>query len=277
MRSSIQETIVSTLPLVLRPVVRLLLMCGMSWQEFHGIAKSVFVQVASDEYGIRGRPTNISRVAAMTGLSRKEISRIRSDMGIGRWSPDMEASPMNTIIHYWHFDPEFSKEPGQPRLLAFDGVHSFSALVRKYAGDIPPGALKTELCRTGIAREMDSRMLKLEKRFFYPSNFDEDYVNNIMFSMRNLGETVVHNADTVRRLGSAAEIHEQHGRFERYAWSETLSRDSIREFQAWVREEGTRFVERADNWIGEREMRQDSGSSEGPKATGVGVYFFLEE
>ena len=51
--------------------------CGMTWKEFSAISKSVFVETATDEYGIRGRPTNISRVSVLTGISRKEIKRRR--------------------------------------------------------------------------------------------------------------------------------------------------------------------------------------------------------
>ena len=62
---------------VLRPLASMLLKCGMTWKEFSDVSKSVFVEVASGEYGIDGRPTNVSRVSILTGISRKEIKRQR--------------------------------------------------------------------------------------------------------------------------------------------------------------------------------------------------------
>ena len=57
--------------------MKLLLQSGISYSEFASVAKAVFVHVATDDYKKRGRPANFSQVSAMTGISRKEVSRIR--------------------------------------------------------------------------------------------------------------------------------------------------------------------------------------------------------
>ena len=61
----------------LRPIVRFLLRQGILWQDFAELAKETFVEIARAEYGIDGRPTNNSRVAMLTGLSRREVARVR--------------------------------------------------------------------------------------------------------------------------------------------------------------------------------------------------------
>jgi hypothetical protein len=276
MRSSVQDTMLQSLAGILRPIVRLMLHCGLGCAEFVAVTKSVFVQVASEEFGIRGRPTNISRVAAMTGLSRKQVSRIRSDGKGERWSPDMESSPVNTVLHYWHYDPDFSDGPGHPKVLPVEGSRSFSSLVKRYAGDIPPGALKTELCRSGVVTESEGG-LSLLKRYHFPSNFHDDYIRYMAFSLRNLGNTVAHNADLARLDRVSEEIHRLHGRFERCAWSEHLSAESIRALQLWVRDKGGEFIEDADHWIGKHEMPRSSWAGSSPRAAGVGLYFFIED
>jgi hypothetical protein len=261
---------------VLKPVVRLLLLCGIGYREFSAVAKGAFVQVASEDYGIRGRPTNASRVAAMTGLSRKEVGRIRTDTPIIRWSPDMETTPVNSILHHWHFDPDFSEVPGKPKVLPLEGETSFSALVKRYAGDIPAGAMKAEFTRTGIALERPNDMLSVVKRYALPSSFDEDYVRMSAFSFRNLGNTIVHNA-AVRGAGGGAESRVERGRFERFAHSDWLLPDSVREFEYWVRSEGARFLESADHWIGTHEIPRNARDSTAPRNIGVGIYFFIDD
>jgi len=62
---------------IVRPLASMLLRCGMTWKEFSDLSKSLFVQAATEEYGIKGRPTNISRVSILTGISRKEVKRQR--------------------------------------------------------------------------------------------------------------------------------------------------------------------------------------------------------
>jgi hypothetical protein len=261
---------------ILKPIVRLLLLCGIGYKEFATVAKTAFVQVASEDYGIRGRPTNASRVAAMTGLSRKEVSRIRTDLTVQRWSPDMEATPVNTILHYWSFDPDFSETPGRPKELPLEGDISFATLVRRYAGDIPPGAIQAEFARNGLALVQPNGMLSVVKRYAFPTRFDEDYVRGLAFLFRNHGNTIVHNA-AVRGAGGAMPTHVEHGRFDRFAYSDWLTADSLREFEYWVRSEGARFLEAAAHWIGTHEIPRSARGDIAPRNIGVGIYFFTDD
>jgi hypothetical protein len=261
---------------ILRPIVRLLLLCGIGYREFAAIAKRTFVEVASEEYGIRGRPTNASRVAAMTGLSRKEVSRIRMDAPRAPWSPYTQTTPISMILHYWHFDPDFSEIPGKPKVLPLEGEHSFSALVRRYAGDIPPGALKTEFTRSGVALEHQNETLSVVRPYASPSSFDEDYIRKVAFSLRNLGGTISHNA-LVQGASSRPRSRVEYGRFERFAHSDWLTADSIREFEYWVRAEGARFLEAADHWIGTHEIPRNARDNAAPRNVGVGMYFFIDD
>ena len=54
--------------LLLQPIARLFLRYGRGIKEFYELSKTAFVVVASEDYGVGGRPTNASRVAAMTGI-----------------------------------------------------------------------------------------------------------------------------------------------------------------------------------------------------------------
>jgi hypothetical protein len=46
----------------LKPLVHVLLSCGITWREFAELAKSTYVEVATDNFGKRGRPTNGRRI-----------------------------------------------------------------------------------------------------------------------------------------------------------------------------------------------------------------------
>lgn len=273
MRSPFQTAVLSSLQGVLLPIVKLMLRCGLGCPEFIAVAKTVFVQAASDDYGLRGRPTNVSRVAAMTGLSRKEVSRIRSEQQSDRWTPDMEVTPANTVLHYWHFDPIFCERAGQPKALPFHGANGFESLVRKYAGDIPAGAIRKALIGAGTVVEDSDGKLLVKERYFYPAAFNEDFIRNAAFALRSLGETLVHNAALAGDRASPGAIRD--GRFERFAWTDRLDDEAISRFKRWVRREGTRFIERADDWIGANEEEERINSKR--RTAGVGVYYFEED
>jgi len=234
------------------------------------------VSVVTDEYGLRGRPANVSRVAAITGISRKEIKKIRDQLQTQRWTPAMEASPANLLLHFWHYDNDFSTESGVPAPLATDGDLGFSGLVRRYAGDIPVGAIKDALKSAGVIEERNG-IVYVCKRYFQPENLDSDFIRNISFSIKSLAGTVVHNAKLVSRDDYSRSLNETHGRFERFAWSDRLNDESRAAFRAWVRKEGAGFVERADHWIGKNEYSKNLWEDEEAKSMGVGLYFFEEE
>jgi hypothetical protein len=72
-----RSRILDALGHLLEPVVLLLLKSGITWREFSDLAKAKFVQVATDEFGIRGRPTNASRVSILTGVDRRDVRKLR--------------------------------------------------------------------------------------------------------------------------------------------------------------------------------------------------------
>jgi len=275
MRSPLQQALLVSLASILKPLVKLMLQTGLGCSEFVEVTKSVFVHVATETYGLRGRPTNMSRVSAMTGISRKEVSRIRDEGLPGRWTPVKESSPASTVINYWHYDPDFVEPNGNPKTLSFDGPASFSSLVARYAGDIPPGAMRTELIRAGTVKEIDG-LLSIRERWFRPARFDEDFVHRIAFSLENLGATIVHNAGLYQQPGFSEESSAHLRRLERIAWSERLSDEATQEFRSWVRREGVRFVDQAVDWIGKNELPR-SEWTDTARTVGVGLYYFEED
>lgn len=139
------------------------------------MAKSAFVDVATTDYGIRGRPTNISRVAVMTGLTRKEVRRIRDQISDDAEPFKLKSTPLALVLHRWHSEDEFLDTDGAAAKLPFAGESgSFSSLVKKFGGDIPPGAMRTELKRVGAIVESEDGEIKVVKRSVRP---DAHYEN----------------------------------------------------------------------------------------------------
>ena len=61
---------------MLRPLVRLLLRRGVSFKAFSDLLRWLYVDVAIEEFGLSGRKQSVSRVSVVTGLTRKEVSRL---------------------------------------------------------------------------------------------------------------------------------------------------------------------------------------------------------
>jgi uncharacterized protein DUF6502 len=276
-RSQIQDALLGALDSILRPIVKLLLQSGISYSEFASVAKAVFVRVATDDYKRRGRPANFSQVSAMTGISRKEVSKIRHLGPQERWTPNMEASPVNTVLHEWHFDRDFSDGAGTPHRLPYEGPISFSTLVSRYAGDIPPGAMRSMLQQAGILDHDSDGLMSVRQKFFYSRQFDEDFVRGLGFSLSSLGSTLVHNATVHRRTDIPNERKRELGRLERTVWSEHMTDREIAKLKAWVDDAAPRFLIEVDELVGKSEVPKTDRRDVPPRVVGVGVYYFEED
>ena len=207
MQDKIQKQILAAFFVVLRPIAKILLRYGIGYREFAEVAKSAFVDVATAEYGLRGRPTNISRVAVMTGLTRKEVRRLRDQLEGGHHALSVKTTPLATILHRWNSEKDFLDEDGRPAKLPFAGeVRSFSALVRKFGGDVPPGAMRTELKRVKAIEEDEHGNLVAVRRQVHPKAEHEYLTMSLMHSAYALLSTIAHNTDPDKKEANWAQL-----------------------------------------------------------------------
>ena len=224
-----------------------------------------FVQVAGEEYGIRGRPTNVSRVSAMTGISRKEVRRIRDLVSCYGSNPREEISLLGDILHHWYTDKDFLDSDGRPIPLPADGKGTtFELLAKRCAGDLPSGALKIELLRTGAVALTEDGKLVPKRRQAVPERLDDRLITSLSFNLYGLASTIAFNSDP-KRTGA--------GRIERFVQSEHIPLESKANVRASLRDRIDRFTLDLDNMFSKtREI-----SAQGMSRVGVGVYYFEEE
>src|SRR5512135_1484512 len=76
MQSSKHNILPVAVARILKPLVRILLRNGVSYKTFADIAKRQYIEVARNEFPIERRKQSVSRVSVITGLTRKEVSRV---------------------------------------------------------------------------------------------------------------------------------------------------------------------------------------------------------
>jgi hypothetical protein len=136
---------------ILSHIAAILVSTGYGFTRVSNLAKLAFVQAATSANQIQGSRLSIARIAALTGLTRTDVSQIlrpRKSKTVGK--------PTNRITRVasgWAADKRFLHKGARPRPLDFSGTgNTFTALARQYSGDIPPKALLTEMIRLGLAR-----------------------------------------------------------------------------------------------------------------------------
>ena len=270
MRDEIQKQVIGAFLVVLKPVARILLRYGIGFREFSEIAKTAFVDVASSDYGLRGRPTNISRVAVMTGLTRKEVRRIRDKIEGGQQTVVVKHTPMWDILHYWHADKEFLNAEGRPAKLPFSGAESsFSSLVRRFGGDIPPGAMRTELKRVVAIQEDENGNLEVLKRYFRPKGDHESLVSLLIHSVYPTIAALSHNTDPNR---------EGYTWPQRVAFTKAVRGNDIPRLKRIAGDRIEAFTESIDDLFMAYETLSENDSAEDEKNTlAVGVFYFEDK
>jgi hypothetical protein len=264
---SLNLALVACCRALLRPIARLLLHSGMTWKQFAETAKTAFVQVATDEFGIRGRPTNVSRVSILTGIGRREVRRQREAAAVLEPKPAF-LNAATRVLSGWHQDAEFLGADGKPAPLTYNGGGSFADLWRRYGGDVPIGALLKELRSVGAVEEFEPGRLRVLKRSYIPRQFDEQKMLRAGSVLEDFGATVVH--DLTCKPGELL-------RFERRATNANIDARAVPEFRALLEREGQAFLERIDAWLTAHAVREAQPALSRTVRLGVGLYHIQDD
>lgn len=267
-RDPVRHAIVTACRYMMQPIARFLMKNGVTFKEFSEVAKAAFVEVATKEYGIRNRPTNVSRTAVLTGLTRKEVKRIRDVLVRNDGALTPEQGRPAQLLTLWFSSPQFLTEDGTPRELDFEGENGFRDLCRLAGGDVPPGALLTELKRAGAIDEKDDGKIRALKRHFNPAGTDE-------YQARRFGECLHDLADTVEHNLSASGDSKR--RFESRVWNDSVPSQFASRFEAIARDQGKTLLEMLDDWLTAHQSDDTDAEDLSLHRCGVGIYFFDSE
>ncbi len=270
MNNALQVRVLSALGSCLRPLARVLLRSGIGYKQFSEVAKLAFVQEALGDRDHRGRVKNTSRVAIRTGLSRKEVARIKKQLLAAAAADDstiaasLQSSHAARVLQLWHVDQAFVDPEGRPRTLPVSGEsESFTALVRLAGGDVPPGAVRAELLAAKAIDEMSDGSLVPLRRYFIPADVGEDLVVGLAHIIAPVLEGLAHNTGPAK----------QDPFIQRLAYSDTLIPAAVPLFRQLARVRAADFLHTMDDWLSSHEQPLTDSGEQGPRV-GIGVFYY---
>ena len=245
---------------VLRPLVRILIRNGITAHTFQELARKEFVDVAYEEFGLQGRQQTVSRVSVITGLSRKEVSRLLAlpplDQSDQKWR-----NRAATVLSAWIVDPAFQDHKGDPLDLPFEGEGaSFTALVRKQSGDMQPRAIVDELIRNGALDEVDGKY-RMMRRGYVPLDNPSSMVDMLGTDTAELIETIDYNLQSENDSLLQAKV-----------LAENLPAEHFDEFIRYSKRLSRTLLEELTHWLTERDMGEDFRGTDRRHLVGLGVY-----
>lgn len=247
---------------ILRPLVRVLLRHGVPFGAFAELARRVYVDVASSDFRIDRRKQTVSRVAVITGLTRKEVSRVAGQPPPSAREETERYSRAARVVTGWATDPGYLDDHGEPRALLPDT--EFADLVRLFSGDMPSRAVLDELVRVGAVVHGEDGRVQLRARGYIPAAAGPDKLEILGADVAALVATIDHNLTA----------SPQDAWFQRKVLYDNLPEEALPLLRRLASGQGQQLLELLN-----REMRtQDRDSNPAVQGTGrrtamVGVYY----
>ncbi len=251
---------------LLRPLVKLLLRNGVGYEAFSEIAKRVYVDVARAEFAIPGKKQTTSRISTITGLSRKEVSRVAGLPALSEVLRETGINRAARVISGWVRDPAYHDANGEPADLPFEGeVGSFMALVKQFSGDITARTIADELTRIGAITVTGNGAIRLETRAYIPSGNELEKLDILGTDVADLIRTIDHN------LLSEADWR----LFQRKVIYRNLPAEVMAGLRTGLASQAQACLEEMDRTIAGTSGNGDHSARR--YRAGVGIYYFEEE
>lgn len=252
---------------VLRALIRVLVRHGMALPAFVELAKRAYVEVALNDFAIPGRKPSVSRAALLTGLTRKEVQRLVEGKGASAPEAALPENRAARVVAGWVRDPDFHRPDGEPLPLRVDGPEpTFSTLVRRHSGDVPPRAVLDELLRVGTVERGDDGLLHLMARVYIPRASDAAKLGILATDVPYLIGTIDHNLQGL-----------EPSLFQRKVMYDNLPVEAMDEFRTLTARHAQELIELLDRWLAQHDRDANPAvHGSGRVRAGVGIFSFEE-
>lgn len=267
-----QKPLLAAINKLLYPLVRILLRNGVAYGVLADILKHVYVDVAGEEFDIPGRKQTISRISVITGLSRREVGRVKSLEPVQDTEATKRYNRAARVIGGWIREERFLDSEGQPKVLPMDGDGAtFTDLVRQFSGNVPARAILDELLRVGAVERLDESKVRLLVHAYLPKTDEAGMLNILGTDVRDLIRTIDHNI----RASSQGDGERY---YQRKVVYNNLPEEIIPKLRSMTQSDAQKLLEAIDRMLSrhDRDLNPKSGGA-GRKRAGVGIYYFEED
>lgn len=254
---------------ILQPLVRQLIAHGVTYPVFSRLAKEAYIDVGTSHFTLPFKKQTDSRVALVTGITRKEIGQVRR--GQARRRDDALASESTLAartVARWLAGPPYAGADGTPHSLAYEaGTASFTDLIAEIGGDIPPRAVLDELLRMGAVKMSPRGDVRLATPAFVPAQGVEEKLAMLGSDAAELIGVIAHNIE--RPSGEAF--------LQRKVFYDNVGADALPELRDRVRALGGEFAQAVNQVLAsyDRDRNPNAPAGERTRAV-VAVYYFDE-
>ena len=264
MQTSSQLFVQSLIKLI-RPLVRLAIRYGLTYNSFNELVNRMYVEEAGNQLRREGKKQTIAHISVLTGINKKITKRIMEMPHLEESGIDDSFNRSVRVISGWLRDKDFRDKKGDPESLSFDGVkHSFTELVKRYSGDMSAKVIAEELLRVDAIEYTRHGDIRLTSRGYVPGGGEAEKLNVLGTDVRDLVETIEHNIVS----------EDEDKRFQRKVAYINFPSQHLSKFRELNAQLSQNLLEQLDLWLAEHD---DSGVTEDVSRVGIGIYQFEEK
>lgn len=268
---ALKEQFAAAIRRLLRPVVRQLIAQGISYPTFSQMVKEIYVEVAEADFALPFKRQTDSRLALVTGVHRKEVSRLRRRHPAERMPVAVEDNLVTHVIGRWMAGPPYADRRGTPRRLPYESARkntaSFARLVRDLSVDIPVRSILDEMLRVGAAELLPDDSVRLRQEANIPVEDIGGKLTLLGSDPAELFSTITHNIE-----------HPDQPWLHRKVVYDNIGSDTLAELRATGRAIGEEFIRRANALLSSRDRDRNPSAPGGKRVRVVlGTYYFDDE
>ncbi len=263
-----EQTFLTIMKGLMRPLVRTLIARGVTAPAFFKLLKSVYVEVARDEFRIADATPTDSRITLLTGVHRRDVRAILSDEDQGWEVARVKTATFATVLGQWMSRPDYRDAEGVPLTLprVADEGPSFEGLVRSINTDIRPRTVLDELLRQELVVEDDKARLRITDLARQGPKSDAD---RLVFFAANVGDHIAAASENL--------LAETPPYFERAVFYNALTPAAVDQIEGSARDLSQELLETLNNQSQAlRVADADADPDDATERYRVGVYFYRE-
>jgi len=250
---------------VLRPLIKVLMRHEFAHSELTELVRKTYVEVAYDAFKLPKQKMTYSRAALLTGLSRKEVVRLRGNILEDSTVEIPSTNPATRVVHGWMSDKKYLDENGKPRALSMKGMDvSFETLVKKYSNDESYAAVLTTLSKNGMTSQSSDGRVNLVQNGYIPQHDELETIRVMSVCVSDLFGTAVHNVDP-----SNGDI-----RFQRQLVYSGIEESLAKKFHDVSSEKATALFDTLNEFLFSERAQSDPEFRRTGKRVGLGIYYF---
>lgn len=232
------------------PVIKFCVKNRIMIHELDSVIRQAYVEEAAREIRAAGNKVTVSRVYVMTGLHRRDVTKIL----VGKDINTEGASLCARVLSTWENTPQYCSKSGNPRVLSLEGDDSeFKRLVSSVSQNVGPAAVLFDLEQLKVV-ERTPGGLKLIRGFSVWNATPEKALHLFTREVDTLSRVAEENIfakEETKNLCLRTEY-------------DNISRTDIPKIRKWLFEQGVAFHRRARNYL----AKYDNDVNPSPKREG---------